>query len=89
MKKKLSTVVEKLDVVCDRLSIMEGRQKALEEDSRASSSSSSYSPHMRIAGKRTQKTSPDLQVSACKYTSCSVCDVMYIIILKHLLPRTK
>ena len=89
MKKKFSIVVEKLDGVSDRLSIMEGRQKALEEDIRASLSSSSYSPHMRIAGKRTRKTSPALQVSTCKYTSCSVCDVMYIIILNHLLPRTK
>ena len=59
---KFSTIVEKLDTVCDRLDILETRQKGLEEDIRASSSGASSSPRTPIPGKRMRRTPPALQV---------------------------
>lgn len=63
VESKFSTIVEKLDTVCDRLVVLENWQKGMEEEIRASaSSSSSASPRTPIPGKRCRRTPPALQV---------------------------
>ena len=53
---KLSTIMNTLDSVCDRLDTIETRQKCLEEEVRASSSSGNCSPATPLPGRRLQRT---------------------------------
>ena len=48
VESQMSALSDKLDTVCDKLNVPEGRQKTLEDDLRASSSS----PRTPVPGKR-------------------------------------
>ena len=71
VKSPMSTLSDKLDTVCVKLNVLEGRQKTLEDDLCASSSS----PRTPVPGKRIRRTPPAMQVASTKCLTLHVCYV--------------
>ena len=69
---KLSTIMNTLDSVCDRLDTMETRQKCLEEEVRASSLSCNCNPATPLPGRRIRRTPRYLQVCVPSYLPLTV-----------------
>ena len=72
----MSALSDKLDTVCDKLNVLEGRQKTLEDDLCASSSS----PRTHVPGNRICRTPPAMQVASIK---CLTKHVSYVFILQN------
>ena len=69
----MSALWDKLDTVCDKLNVLEGRQNTLEDDLCASSSS----PRTPVPGKRICQSPPAMQVAS---TICLTLHVCYVFI---------
>ena len=73
VESQMSALSDKLDTVYDKLSVLESRQKTLEDDLCASSSS----PRTPIPGKRIRRTPPALQVAMLLCLTLYMC-YMYL-----------